>query len=174
MMTPRVQSVFKYFSYSNGQNNFVFLWNKEIHEYFHKCQPLTVTARSKKWTVFARSNPTRGMDVCLRLFCVYVVLSVGSGFATDWFQSKEFYWMCIGLRNWKRGQGLKSCRVIEREFSNACYYILSWCSSFQWTFLDNIPVRYVFNIIFLPTRMPPKWFFSKNYNRKKCDNNILM
>jgi hypothetical protein len=33
-------------------------------------------ARSKTWTVFARSNtvivgssPTRGMDVCVRLFC---------------------------------------------------------------------------------------------------------
>jgi hypothetical protein len=25
------------------------------------------------------SNPTRGMDVCLRLFCVCVVLCVGSG-----------------------------------------------------------------------------------------------
>jgi hypothetical protein len=23
------------------------------------------------------SNPTRGMDVCVRLYCVYVVLSVG-------------------------------------------------------------------------------------------------
>jgi hypothetical protein len=26
------------------------------------------------------SNPTRGMDVCVRLFCVCVVLCVGSGF----------------------------------------------------------------------------------------------
>jgi hypothetical protein len=39
--------------------------------------------------LFARSNtgvvdsdPTRGMDVCVRLFCVYVVLCVGSGLAT--------------------------------------------------------------------------------------------
>jgi hypothetical protein len=50
--------------------------------------PITVAARSKAWTVFARSNaeivgsnPTQGMDVCLRLFCV----CVGSGLATDWF-----------------------------------------------------------------------------------------
>jgi hypothetical protein len=41
--------------------------------------PITVAARSKAWTVFARSNagivvsnPTRGMDVCLCLFCVCV------------------------------------------------------------------------------------------------------
>jgi hypothetical protein len=40
-------------------------------------------------TVFAHSNarivgsnPTQGMDVCLRLFCVCVVLCVGSGLAT--------------------------------------------------------------------------------------------
>jgi hypothetical protein len=44
-------------------------------------------ALSKAWTVFSRSNagivvsnPTQGMDVCLRLFCVYV----GSGLATCW------------------------------------------------------------------------------------------
>jgi hypothetical protein len=52
-------------------------------------QPITVAARSKAWTVFARSNagnvgsnPTQGMDVCVRLFCVCVVLCVGSGLAT--------------------------------------------------------------------------------------------
>jgi hypothetical protein len=39
--------------------------------------PITVAARSKTWIVFARSNtrivgsnPTRGMDVCVRLFCL--------------------------------------------------------------------------------------------------------
>jgi hypothetical protein len=44
-------------------------------------QPITVAARSKAGNVFARSNtgivgsnPTQGMDVCLRLFCVCVVL----------------------------------------------------------------------------------------------------
>jgi hypothetical protein len=53
--------------------------------------PLTVAARSEVWTVFARSNTvvvgsntTWGMDVCVRLFCVCVVLCVGSGFATGW------------------------------------------------------------------------------------------
>jgi hypothetical protein len=49
----------------------------------------TVTVRSKARTVFARSNagivgsnPTQGMDVCLRLFCVCVALCIGSGLAT--------------------------------------------------------------------------------------------
>jgi hypothetical protein len=52
---------------------------------------ITVAARSKAWTVFARSNtgivdsnPTRGMDVCVSLLCVCVVLCVGSGLATGW------------------------------------------------------------------------------------------
>jgi hypothetical protein len=50
-----------------------------------------VAARSKAWTVFARSNTgivgsnlTHGMDVCVRLFCVCVVLYVGSDPATGW------------------------------------------------------------------------------------------
>jgi hypothetical protein len=53
--------------------------------------PVTVAARSKAWTVLARSNtgivsskPTRGMDVCVRLFCVGAVLYVGTGLATGW------------------------------------------------------------------------------------------
>jgi hypothetical protein len=53
--------------------------------------PITVSARSKAWTVFTRSNAgivgsnlTQGMDVYVRLFCVYVVLCVGSGLATGW------------------------------------------------------------------------------------------
>jgi hypothetical protein len=50
-----------------------------------------VAARSKARTVFARSNarivgsnPTWGMDVCLRLICVCGVLCAGSGLATGW------------------------------------------------------------------------------------------
>jgi hypothetical protein len=47
--------------------------------------PITVALRSKAWTVFPRSdigivgsNPNKGMGVCVHLFCVYVVLCVGS------------------------------------------------------------------------------------------------
>jgi hypothetical protein len=53
-----------------------------------------MAAHSKAWIVFARSNtgvvgsnPTQGMDDCVRLFYVYVVLCVGSGLATGWSQS---------------------------------------------------------------------------------------
>jgi hypothetical protein len=45
--------------------------------YYNNNKPITVTARSKAWTVIARSNagimdsnPIRGMDVCVRLFCL--------------------------------------------------------------------------------------------------------
>jgi hypothetical protein len=47
-----------------------------------------MAALPKALTVFSRSNPetvgsnsTEGMDVCVRLFSVYVVLCVGSGLA---------------------------------------------------------------------------------------------
>jgi hypothetical protein len=42
------------------------------------------------------------MDVCMRLFCVCVILCIVNGFATGWSPSKESYQLCIGLRNWKK------------------------------------------------------------------------
>jgi hypothetical protein len=45
--------------------------------------PITVAAQSEAWNVFVRSNagivvsnPTQGMDVCVCLFCVYVLSCV--------------------------------------------------------------------------------------------------
>jgi hypothetical protein len=74
--------------------------------------PITVAARSKAWTVFARSNtgivgsnPTRDTDVCVRLFCVCVVLCAGSGLATGWSPVQKVLATVLGLRNWKSGQG---------------------------------------------------------------------
>jgi hypothetical protein len=52
---------------------------------------MTVAARSEAWTTFAlsntsivSSNPTRGMDVCVRLVRICVALCVGSGLETGW------------------------------------------------------------------------------------------
>jgi hypothetical protein len=77
-------------------------------------RPITVAARSNTWTVFAHSNagilgsnPTQGMDVCIcvRLFCVYVVLFAGSGLATGWSPIQEdlptVYWI-RELKKWPR------------------------------------------------------------------------
>jgi hypothetical protein len=59
--------------------------------------PITVAARPKAWTVFARSNTgimgsnlTRGIDVCVRLFCVCVVLHVDRDFSTGWSPIQGF------------------------------------------------------------------------------------
>jgi hypothetical protein len=65
--------------------------------------PITVAARPKARTVFARSNagivgsnPTQGMDVCM---CVYSVC-VGSGLATGWSPVQGVLPTLLGLRNW--------------------------------------------------------------------------
>jgi hypothetical protein len=83
--------------------------------------PITVAAGSKAWTLFARSNAgivgsnrTQGMDVCVRLFCVCVVLCVGSGLATGW-SPVQVLPTVYGLRNWKSGQGpTKGCSAMDR------------------------------------------------------------
>jgi hypothetical protein len=84
--------------------------------------PITMAAQSEAGTVFARSNagivgsnPTQGMGVGVRLFCVCVVLCVVAALRRDDHPSKESYRLCIGLRNWKIGQSqTKGCRAIER------------------------------------------------------------
>jgi hypothetical protein len=60
-------------------------WRTEVSEFESRWgqeffKPIAVAALSKAWTAFARSNtgimgsnPTRGMDVCVRLFCVCLV-----------------------------------------------------------------------------------------------------
>jgi hypothetical protein len=84
--------------------------------------PITVAARSKAWTVFARSNPgiigsnpTGGMDVCVCVYSVCVVLCEGSGLATGWSPVHRVLPTVCRLRNWKSGQGpTKGSRAIER------------------------------------------------------------
>jgi hypothetical protein len=76
-----------------------FVWLKEkrvnISSYilfrYISPRPITVAALSKAWTVFVRSNagivssnPTQDIGVCVRLFCVYVVLCVDGGLAKGW------------------------------------------------------------------------------------------
>jgi hypothetical protein len=83
--------------------------------------PITVAARSRAWTVFARSNtgvvgsyPPQHMDirVCLYCLCCPVVEALRRADPP----SKESYRLCIGSRNWKSGQGpTKGCRIIESE-----------------------------------------------------------
>jgi hypothetical protein len=75
---------------------------------------ITAAARFKSWTVFDRSNtgvvgsnPTRGVDVYMRLFSVYVVLCVGRGLATGWSSVQGVIRTEYRLRNKKK----KNCQV---------------------------------------------------------------
>jgi hypothetical protein len=70
---------------------------------------LKTATRSTAWTVFARSNagivcsnPTQGMDVCVCLFCVCVVLYVGSGLATSWSPVKGVLLIVFRINKLKR------------------------------------------------------------------------
>jgi hypothetical protein len=78
---------------------------------------VAVAARSKAWTVFASSdagivgsNSTQGMDVCMRLVCVCVVLCVGSGLATDWSRLRSAT-DCVEIK--KTEKAAKVQRTVE-------------------------------------------------------------
>jgi hypothetical protein len=118
-------------STSNFQQNFnegvryIFLWVMTpsiFRLYGVELLPITVAARSKAWTVFARSNSgivgsnlTRGMDVSLLLFCVCVVLCLGSGLATGWSPVQGVIPTVYRLRNCKSWQGpTKRYKAIDR------------------------------------------------------------
>jgi hypothetical protein len=88
-----------------------------------QCSPwtITVTARCKAWTVFARSNawivglnPAQGMNVCV--VCVYsvcVVLCVGRGLATGWSTIQGVLPTVYRIKKLKKG-----CRAINNINNN--------------------------------------------------------
>jgi hypothetical protein len=53
------------------------------------------------------------MSVCV--YSVFVLSYVDSGLATADPPSKGSYRLCIGLRNWKSGQGSKGSRAVKTE-----------------------------------------------------------
>jgi hypothetical protein len=91
--------------------------------------PITVAAQAKAWTVFARSstgimgsNPTQGMNVCVRLFCVCVALCVGRGVATGWFPVQGVLPTVYRIKKLKKPSrsNKKDCRVIGRLWNVSC------------------------------------------------------
>jgi hypothetical protein len=60
------------------------------------------------------SNPTQGMGICVCLFCLCVVLCVGSGLATGWSPVQGVLPTVYKLRNQKSGQVPHGCSVINR------------------------------------------------------------
>jgi hypothetical protein len=81
---------------------------------------------SKERTVFSRSNagivgsnPTQGIDVCMRSFCVCVVLSLDSGLATVWSPVRGVLPTVYRIKKLKNYQGpTKDSRAIEINISN--------------------------------------------------------
>jgi hypothetical protein len=88
-----------------------------------RCErPVTVAARSKAWTVFARSdvvimdsNRTQGMDVwCVHVFfCVCVVLYLGRVLATSWSLVQGVLPIVNRSGDWKAARSHKGCRAIQ-------------------------------------------------------------
>jgi hypothetical protein len=82
-----------------------------------------MAAPYKPWSVFARfnagvvgSNPARGMDVCVRLFCVCAVLWVGKGLAKGWSPVEGVVPTVYRIKKLKKASGqspTKSCRAID-------------------------------------------------------------
>jgi hypothetical protein len=108
--------------------------------------------RSKAWSVCALwntgivdSNPTRGMDICVSLFCVCVCGQVAT-LRRDDPLSKKFHRMCIGIGNWSETERFTDAlwskvgakgrweREREREYlhfqlirvTNSCENICVW------------------------------------------------
>jgi hypothetical protein len=88
---------------------------------------ITMAARFKTWIIFARwntgivgLNPTRGMDVCVRLFYVYVgsFFCVDSGLETGSSPVQGVVPTVYRLRNWKSGQGPQELYLLT--------YVRSW------------------------------------------------
>jgi hypothetical protein len=93
---------------------------------------IPVATQSKTWTVFACSNTgimgsnlTQGMDVCVRLFRVHVVLHVGCSCAMSWSPVQEVLptvHRTEKLKKWPR-----STRAVEaqREKKNGAMWVLN-------------------------------------------------
>jgi hypothetical protein len=132
--------------------------NKQLLHYdglwLHRRQDVTwslrlirVTAPSQAWNVSSRSNAgtvgsklTWGMDVCVCVYSVWVVLCVGIGLETGWSPLQGILPTLYRLRNWKSGQcPTKGCRTIERERERQTETDNESCKPAQyWVYLGSI------------------------------------
>jgi hypothetical protein len=111
--------------------------------------PITVAARSKAWTFVSLlhtgimgSNPTRGIGVYLRLFCVCVVLCVGSGLKTDLSSVQCVLPTMYRLRNWKAAKVHKGYRAIDSVSNSSIIYLfIIWFSGLLDLFLHDMNIE---------------------------------
>jgi hypothetical protein len=120
-----------------------------------------VAARSKAWTVFARSNAGIWVRIPIEAWmsvCVYSLFVLFCMYLADLWRadppSKESYSVCIGLRNWKSGQCTKSCRAIESSSSSKGKdSMLNYLSTKPWRRLGE----WRYNSIILDLMIKWKW-----------------
>jgi hypothetical protein len=120
-----------------------------------KMGALSLAARSKAWTAFARSNTgvmgsnsTRGMDVCV--YSVFVLSCVKvAALRQAHGTSKESYGMCTGLRNWiKSGEDpTKCCRSIDE-----------WINEWRWR----------------QQALPKRWYLAKKLHRVTYEQTVIL
>jgi hypothetical protein len=66
-----------------GEWKYSFMpWSIYPHDEIHRADPVGARSKARSNAGIVGSNHTQGMDVCVRLFCVCVVLCVGGGLAT--------------------------------------------------------------------------------------------
>jgi hypothetical protein len=114
--------------------------------------PITVAARSKAWTVFARSNagivgsnPTQGMDVCI--VCVYSLFVLFyvkvEAFRRADPPSKEYYQLRTGSRNWKSGHcPTKGCRAIIIIHNIMCHRRFGEINLRMWSSWQSLSISH--------------------------------
>jgi hypothetical protein len=87
---------------------------------------ITAAERSDARTDFARSNtgvvesnPSRGMDACVCLFCVCVVLHLGCGLGPGWSPVQGVLLTVYRITKLKERRGpTKNCRVTDKWMNN--------------------------------------------------------
>jgi hypothetical protein len=108
-----------------------------------------VCGRPKALTVFARSNagivgsnPTQCMNVCVRLFCVCVVLCVGSGLATGWSLVQGILPNVYRIKKFKKRPRFNK-RDVAQQTDRQCTMNVDIVQC--WGYL--VPLRHVFTLL---------------------------
>jgi hypothetical protein len=128
--------------YSPSSYNLSF-WKSLTELHINNFMSITMAIQCEVWTACARSktgvvgsNLTWGMDVCVRLFCVCVVLCVRTGLATGWSPVQGVLptvYRIKKLKNWSRFKGLESHRRGKKQFHKEYEIGRTW----------SRPVRYL-------------------------------